>query len=49
VAGIHLRVQAQVAGLDEDRFVAMAMQAKDTCLVSRLLKTAVSLEAALSA
>ena len=49
VAGIHLRVQAQVPGLDEAAFVALARQAEHTCLVSRLLDVAVTLDAALAA
>jgi osmotically inducible protein OsmC len=47
VTGIHLHVRAQVAGIGANAFAALAQQAKDTCLVSRLLNAAVSLEAAL--
>ena len=47
VTGIHLCVRAQVAGIAADTFAAIAQQAKDTCLVSRLLNATVSLEAVL--
>lgn len=47
VTGIHLRVRAEVAGMSEDAFAAVAKQAKDACLVSRLLNAVVSLEAVL--
>jgi lipoyl-dependent peroxiredoxin len=45
VTGIRLRVEAQVPGMAGDAFSTIAMQAKESCLVSRLLKTTVSLEA----
>ncbi|EEA00540.1 OsmC family protein [Burkholderia sp. H160] len=47
VTGIHLRTRAQVVGIDEDAFVAVAQQAKENCLVSRLLNAAVGLDAVL--
>jgi len=47
VTGIHLQVRARVAGIDADTFGAIALQAKNTCLVSRLLNATVSLEATL--
>ena len=47
VTGMHLRLRADVPGLDELRFQALAQEAKENCLVSRLLKTGVTLEARL--
>jgi len=47
VTGIHLRVRARVPGMEEGAFAAVAQRAKDTCLVSRLLDVAVTLDAAL--
>ena len=47
VTGMHLRLRADVPGLDELRFQALAQQAKENCLVSRLLNTGVTLEARL--
>ena|SRR5215813_631715 len=47
VTGIHLQVLARVEGIGADAFGAMAQQAKESCLVSRLLNTAVTLEAKL--
>ena len=47
VTGIHLRVEAMVDGIDTSAFERIALSAKETCLVSRLLKTDVSLEARL--
>jgi osmotically inducible protein OsmC len=49
VSGIHLRVEATVDGVDTGAFERIALSAKETCLVSRLLKSAVSLEARLLA
>ena len=45
--GMHLRMRADVPGLDELGFQALAQQAKEKCLVSRLLNTGVTLEARL--
>lgn len=45
VTGMHLRMRAEVPGLDELGFQALAQQAKENCLVSRLLNTEVTLEA----
>ena len=47
VTGMHLLLRADVPGLDELRFQALAQEAKENCLVSRLLKTGVTLEARL--
>ena len=47
VTGMHLHLRADVPGLDDLRFQALAQQAKENCLVSRLLKTGVTLEARL--
>ena len=45
VTGVHLALRASVPGLDPQRFQAVAQQAKENCLVSRLLNTRVTLEA----
>ena len=45
VTGMHLSLHADVPGLDAERFQAIALQAKENCLVSRLLNTTVTLEA----
>jgi lipoyl-dependent peroxiredoxin len=45
ITGMHLTLHADVPELDEKRFQAVAMQAKENCLVSRLLNTTVTLEA----
>jgi lipoyl-dependent peroxiredoxin len=45
VTGVHLALRADVAELDATRFQAVALQAKENCLVSRLLNTTVTLEA----
>ncbi|MBE7368947.1 OsmC family peroxiredoxin [Ramlibacter pallidus] len=45
VTGLRLRLVADVPGLDAARFQAVALQAKDNCMVSRLLRTEVTLEA----
>lgn len=48
VTRMHLQLRADVPGLDEQRFQALALQAKENCLVSRLLNTTVTLEALLA-
>lgn len=45
ITGMHLSLRADVPGLDASRFQSVALQAKDNCLVSRLLNTTVTLEA----
>lgn len=45
VTGVHLVLRADVPGLEEARFQEVARQAKENCLVSRLLATPVTLEA----
>lgn len=49
VTHMHLQLRADVPVLDEQRFQALALQAKENCLVSRLLNTTVTLEARLLA
>ena len=49
VTGIHLRVEAMVDGIDTSAFERIARSAKESCLVSRILKTVVSLETTLLA
>lgn len=41
ITGIRLSVKAQVPGCTEDDFQRVAMQAKETCLVSKLVQAAV--------
>lgn len=45
VTGMRLSLRADVLELDTERFEAVALQAKENCMVSRLLNTNVSLEA----
>jgi len=45
VTGMRLSLRADVPGLAPDRLQAVALQAKDNCMVSRLLNTTVTLEA----
>jgi osmotically inducible protein OsmC len=45
ITGMHLTLRADVPELGEERFQAVAKQAKENCLVSRLLNTSVTLEA----
>ena len=47
VTGIQLTVQARVPGLSAEELEQHAQRAKNSCLVSRLLRTEVSLEAVL--
>lgn len=47
VSGIHLRVAARVPGAGDADFRRIAERAKGECLVSRLLKTEITLDAAL--
>lgn len=47
VTGVQLSVQARVPGLSAEEFEQYAQQAKASCLVSRLLRTEVGLEAVL--
>lgn len=47
IKGIHLRVAARVPKLSDDAFQTIAAAAKEACLVSRLLKTSILLEARL--
>jgi lipoyl-dependent peroxiredoxin len=49
VTGVHLRVRAQVPGAREDDFRSLAKEAEKGCLVSRLLKADITLEAGLEA
>jgi osmotically inducible protein OsmC len=45
VTGIHLHLRADVPELEDARLQALAQQAKENCLVSRLLNTAITLTA----
>ena len=45
VTGMHLSLRADVPQLDARRFEAVALQAKENCMVSRLLNTTITLEA----
>jgi lipoyl-dependent peroxiredoxin len=45
VTGMHLSLRGDVPELDAQRFEAVALQAKENCMVSRLLNTTITLEA----
>lgn len=45
VTGMRLTLNADVPELDAERFQAVALQAKDNCMVSKLLDTTVTLQA----
>lgn len=45
VTGVRLSLRADVGDLPPERLQAVALQAKENCLVSRLLNTTVSVEA----
>jgi osmotically inducible protein OsmC len=47
ITGIHLQAQARVEGITPQAFDEVAQRAKETCLVSRLVKVPVTLEATL--
>ena len=48
ITGIHLTVQGQVPGIDNDAFVAAAQEAKENCPVSQALTgTTITLDASL--
>ena len=48
ITGIHLTVQGQVPGIDDDAFVAAAQEAKENCPVSQALTgTTITLDASL--
>ena len=47
VTSSHLQVKASVPGIDEAKFQECANEAKETCPISKLLNTSISMEAAL--
>jgi osmotically inducible protein OsmC len=47
IAGSHLIVKATVPGISADQFNAIVTDAKDNCIVSKLLKTNITHEATL--
>ena len=49
ITTVHLETEAWVPGIDDERFQAIAADAKANCPVSRLLKAEISLHAKLEA
>lgn len=49
ITAIHLTLNAQVPGTDEENFLALANKAKINCPVSKVLKADISLDAKLTA
>jgi osmotically inducible protein OsmC len=49
ITAVHLTLRAQIPGADDAKFQELAAKAKAGCPVSRLLKTDISLDAALVA
>lgn len=47
IEGIHLTVKAKVPGMDAATFADAAKTAKETCPISRLLNTAITMDATL--
>ena len=47
IIGSHLNVKAKVPGISEDQFNAIVTDAKDNCIISKLLKTNITHEATL--
>lgn len=43
----HLTVKAKVPGIDKEKFAACAKDAEETCPISKLLKTNITMEASL--
>ena len=48
IKGVHLETKATIAGLDNDKFQAIAEGAKANCLVSKILNIPITLSATLS-
>ncbi len=49
ITAVHLTLRAQIPGVDDAKFQELAAKAKAGCPVSRLLKTSITLDAALVA
>lgn len=47
ITGVHLNLRGTVAGLDQEKFQALAGQAKVGCPVSKVLKAPITMEARL--
>ena len=47
ITGSHLAVKAKVPGIAQDQFNAIVTDAKDNCIISKLLKTNITHEASL--
>jgi osmotically inducible protein OsmC len=47
IIGSHLNVKAKVPGIEQDQFNAIVTDAKDNCIISKLLKTNITHEATL--
>lgn len=48
ITSSHLEVKASVPGIDAEKFAACAAEAKDNCPISKLLNTAITMEAVLA-
>ncbi len=48
ITAVHLTLRAKVPGADQQTFANLAAKAKSSCPVSKLLKAAITLDAALS-
>jgi osmotically inducible protein OsmC len=47
ITSVHLTVRAKISGVDEAKFVELANKARSGCPVSKLIKAAITLDAAL--
>src|SRR5665213_646766 len=47
ITSVHLTLRAKISGIDQTRFVELANKAKSGCPVSKLIKSAITLDAAL--
>lgn len=47
ITSIHLTLRAKISGVDQEKFVELANKAKSGCPVSKLIKAAITLDAAL--
>ncbi len=47
ITSVHLTLRAKISGVDQKKFVELANKAKSGCPVSKLIKAAITLDAAL--
>jgi osmotically inducible protein OsmC len=47
ITSVHLTLRAKILGIDREKFVELADKAKSGCPVSKLMKVAITLDAAL--